>query len=67
MIPKSNRAAEVQHMNEHDAFQVIQRHALKGESEEVQRLLLGFPEFKREDLKKLLIQSVETHGKTLGI
>ena len=36
LIPKSNRAAEAQHMSEHEVFQVIQRHAFKGESEEVQ-------------------------------
>jgi hypothetical protein len=46
-------------------LQAIQRHALKGESEEVHKLLLEFPEFKREDLKKMLVLSVETHGKTL--
>ena len=67
LIPKNNRAAEAQHMSEHEAFQAIQWHAFIGESEEVQKLLLGFPEFKREDLKKLLIQSVETHCKTLGL
>ena len=46
-------------------MQAIQRHALKGESEEVHKLLLEFPEFKREDLKKMLVLSVETQGKTL--
>jgi hypothetical protein len=54
-------------MSEHEAFQAIQRHALKGESEEVNRLLLEFPESKRADLKKMLIRSVETHGKTLAL
>jgi len=28
---------------------------------------LEFPESKREDLKKMLIRSVETHGKTLAL
>ncbi|MGY8701025.1 MAG: hypothetical protein ACKVJ3_07695 [bacterium] len=67
LIPESNRVAEAQHMSEHEAFQAIQRHALKGESEEVHKLLLEFPEFKREDLKKMLVRSVETHGKTLEL
>ena len=67
LIPKNNHSAEAQHMNEHKAFQAIQRHALKGESEEVNSLLLEFPESKREDLKNMLIRSVATHGKTLEL
>jgi hypothetical protein len=67
LIPKNDRVAEAQHMSEHEAFQAIQRHALKGETEEVQKLLLEFPEFKREDLKKMLIRSVVTQGKTLEL
>jgi hypothetical protein len=67
LIPHNNREAEAQHMTEHDALQAIQRHALKGETEEVKRLLLEFPEFKREDLKRMLIRSVATHGRTLEI
>ena len=54
-------------MNEHEAFQAIQRHALKGEPEEVNSLLLEFPESKREDLKNMLIRSVATQGKTLEL
>jgi hypothetical protein len=67
LIPHNTREAEAQHMTEHDALQAIQRHALKGETEEVKRLLLEFPEFKREDLKKMLIRSVATQGRTLEI
>ena len=47
-------------MIEHQALQAIQRHALKGESEERHKLLLEFPEFKRDDLKKMLVVC-ETH------
>jgi hypothetical protein len=47
LILESNCLAEAQHLSEHEAFQPIQRHALKGESEEVRKLLLEFPEFKR--------------------
>ena len=67
LIPKNNHSAEAQHMNEHKSFQAIQRHALKGEPEEVNSLLLEFPESKREDLKNMLIRSVATHGKTLEL
>ena len=67
LTPHNNREAEAQHVAEHDALQDMQRHALKGETEEVNRLLLEFPEFKREDLKKMLIRSVATHGRTLEL
>ena len=67
LIPHNKREAEAQHVAEHDALQAMQRHALKGETEEVNRLLLEFPEFKREDLKKMLIRSVATHGRTLEL
>ena len=67
LIPKNNHSAEAQHMNEHKAFQAIQRQALKGDPEEVNSLLLEFPESKREDLKNMLIRSVATHGKTLEL
>jgi hypothetical protein len=67
LIPESNRVAEAQHMSEHEAFQAIQGHTLKGESEEVHKFLLEFPEFKREDLKKMLVRSVETHVKSLEL
>ncbi|MEC8980305.1 MAG: hypothetical protein VYA81_01920 [SAR324 cluster bacterium] len=67
LIPKNDHSVEAQHMNEHKAFQTIQRHALMGEPEEVNGLLLEFPESKREDLKNMLIRSVATHGKTLEL
>ena len=54
-------------MTEHEALQAIQRHALKGETKEVQRLLLEFTVFKREDIQKMLIRSVASHGKTLDL
>ena len=50
IISWNNRDAEAQHITEHEALQAIQRHALKGETKEVQRLLLEFIVFKREDI-----------------
>ncbi len=67
LIPKSDRTLEALHLSEHELFQQIHRHAFKGESEDVQKLLLGFPEFKRKDLKSMLIKSVRTLGKTLTL
>ena len=67
LIPWNNRDAEAQHMTEHEALQAIQRHALKGETKEVQRLLLEFTVFKKEDIQKMLIRSVASHGKTLDL
>ena len=59
--------AEAQHMREHEAFLKIQRHAFNGDILEVEELLLEFPEYKREDLKKMLIRSAAERGKTLEL
>ena len=67
LVPKNDRTVEEIHLSEHELFQKIQRHASKGESEDVQKLLLGFSEFKRKDLKSMLIKSVTTLGKTLTL
>ena len=67
LIPKHDRSAEAQHMTEHEALQVIQREALRGDIEAVKRQLLEFPEYKREDLKKMLKASVVTHGRVLEL
>jgi len=67
LIPKHDRSAEAQHMTEHEALQVIQRDALRGDLEAVKRQLLEFPEYKREDLKKMLKASVAAHGRVLEL
>ncbi len=67
LIPKSNRTIEALHLSEHELLQEINRHAFKGESEEVQKLLLRFSEFKRKDLKSMLIKSITNLGKTLTL
>ena len=51
LIPKNNHSAEAQHMNEHEAFQAIQRHALRGESEEVTVCCWNFRNLKEKTLK----------------
>ena len=67
LIPKYNRTAEAQHKSEHEALQVIMRHALRGDFKAVKKQLLEFPEYKREDLKKMLKASVAAHGRTLEL
>ena len=54
-------------MKEHEAFLKIQRHAFNGDILAVEELLLEFPVFKREDLKKMLIRSAAERGKTLEL
>ena len=54
-------------MKEHEAFLKIQRHAFSGDILAVEELLLEFPVFKREDLKKMLIRSAAERGKTLEL
>ena len=52
LIPESNRVAEAQHMSEHEAFQTIQRHSLKGQSEEVLNFYWNSLNLKEKTLKK---------------
>ena len=48
-------------------LQEIQHEALYGEAKRVKELLLTWPESKREDVRKLLIDCVEEKGRTLLI
>ena len=45
----------------------IQRLALDGEVEKVKESLLEWSEDKRKDLRKMLIDSVAEHGRTIDI
>ena len=67
LIPEHNSTAEVQHKSEHEALHLILRHALRGDLEAVKKQLLEFPEYKREDLKKMLKASVVAHGRVLEL
>ena len=67
LITDLDCAAEVKHMKEHEAFLKIQRHAFNGNILAVEELLLKFPVFKREDLKRMLIRSAAERGKTLEL
>ena len=66
-IPHDSPDKHTQHLQEHQMLQEIQHEALYGETRRVKELLLSLPESKREDLRKLLIDSVEEHGRTLLI
>ena len=67
LITDLDCAAEVKHMKEHEAFLKIQRHAFNGDILVLEEMLLEFPVFKREDLKKMLIRSAAERGKTLEL
>ena len=66
-IPHDTPDNHPQHLQEHQMLQEIQHEALYGEAKRVTELLLKWPEYKREDLRKLLIDSVEERGRTLLI
>ena len=66
-IPHDTPDNHPQHLQEHQMLQEIQHEALYGEVKKVQELLLKWPEYKREDLRKMLIGSVEEHGRPLLI
>ena len=67
LIPESDPAAKEQHIQEHLMLQDIQRLAQNGDLEGVKKLLLLFPESKREDLRKMLQKSAAEKGKTLEL
>ena len=67
LIPESDPAAKEQHISEHLMLQEIQRLALSGDSGEVKKFLLKFPESKREDLSTMLLKSAAEKGKTLEL
>ena len=56
-----------EHLQEHEMMVNIQRLALDGEVEKVRESLLQWPEGKRKALRKILIDSVAEHGRTLDI
>ena len=56
-----------EHLQEHEMMVNIQRLALDGEVEKVRESLMQWPEGKRNDLRKILIDSVAEHGRTLDI
>ena len=66
-IPHDSPEKHPEHLHEHQLLPEIPHEALYGEAKRVTELLLKWPEYKREDLRKLLIDSVEERGRTLLI
>ena len=66
-IPHDSPDNHPQHLQEHQMLQEIQHEALYGDARRVKELLSTWPESKQQDLRKLLIDSVEEHGRTLLI
>ena len=65
--PNDGQVKHPEHLREHEMMVNIQRLALNGEEEKVKESLLEWPETKRKDLRKILIDSVAEHGRTLNI
>ena len=66
-IPHDSPDNHPEHLQEHQMLQEIQHEALYGDARRVKELLSTWPESKQQDLRKLLIDSVEEHGRTLLI
>ena len=66
-IPHDSPDKHPQHLQEAQMLQEIQHEALYGDARRVKELLSTWPESKQQDLRKLLIDSVEEHGRTLLI
>ena len=67
MPPNDGQVKHPEHLREHEMMVNIQRLALNGEVEKVRESLLEWPEGKRNDLRKILIDSVEDCGRTIDI
>ena len=67
MPPNDGQVKHPEHLREHEMMVNIQRLALNGEEEKVRESLLEWPECKRNDLRKILIDSVEDCGRTIDI
>ena len=65
LIPEADPSAKKEHISDHEKFKIIERYALDGDVETVKEMLSEFPVFKREDLKKMLIKSAASRGKSL--
>ena len=66
-IPHDSPDKHPLHLQEALMLQEILHEALYGETRRVKELLATWPESKQQDLRKLLIDSVEEHGRTLLI
>ena len=66
-IPHDSPDKHPQHLQEAQMLQEILHEALYGDARRVKELLSTWPESKQQDLRKLLIDSVEEHGRTLLI
>ena len=66
-IPHDSPDKHPQLLQEAQMLQEIQHEALYGDARRVKELLSTWPESKQQDLRKLLIDSVEEHGRTLLI
>ena len=67
MPPNDGQVKHPEHLREHEMMVNIQRLALNGEEEKVKESLLEWPEDKRKDLRKILIDSVVSQGRTINI
>tara|TARA_Y100001963_G_C6508306_1_gene320951 strand:- start:287 stop:559 length:273 start_codon:yes stop_codon:yes gene_type:complete len=65
--PCDGQEKHPEHLQEHEMMVNIQRLALNGDIDQVKKLLLDWPPDKREDLKKILVDSVAEHGRTIEL
>ena len=66
-IPHDDPSKHPEHLQAHQMLQEIQHEALYGKPERVKELLLTWPEYKREDLKKMLVDSVAERGRKIDL
>jgi hypothetical protein len=65
--PNDGQVKHPEHLQQHERLQILQREALNGNVEVVKKMVAELPEHQRKDTRKILIDSVAEHGRTLDI
>lgn len=68
LIPHPDHPDEhPEHLTQHEHLQILQRHALNGNTEKVREMIAELPEYQVADTVEMLKKSVREHGRELEL
>ena len=68
LIPHPDHPDEhPEHLTQHEHLQILQRHALNGNTEKVREMIAELPEYQVADTVEMLKRSVREHGRELEL
>ena len=68
LIPHPDHPDEhPEHLTQHEHLQILQRHALNGNTEKVREMIAELPEYQVADTIEMLKRSVREHGRELEL